>query len=1228
MKEKIDRLSKGIFEYEMPRLLVSEEELELTISAGTQHKGSLRISNSAAAKMKGVLYVTGRILTLEANRFVGVECTLSYSIDAAFLQAGEHHAGAISIVSDCGEKQIPFSITVVQPCCESTLGPVHDLFQFANLARMNWQEAAELFSSPKSFEAILKNESRWRVAYEQLSESPSKEQALEQFLVMVHKKKQCSFSVETKELQLQADKESFMERLTITKENWGFLDLAVATDATYLQLSKNRFTAADFIGGKAELELIIKAEQMKEGIHYSEVLFSTVDKTVRIPVTCRCSRGEKQTAQQLHMLKRYEAKLTKQYLAFRNADIGSGTFLAESGKLLEAILLLLDKELAEGLCGTKKEEELKEKREAYELYRAYLSIVDGKNRMDTERLQALLCKKSEYERSNAVFYCALLYLETMKTRNRAMVEEYVAIIRERYEREPSNAMLLWFLLYMDKRLEENRVLRYESIKELHAAGCNSPVFYYEAAMLWNAEPVLVHELTHFECMLMSFLLKSGKLRKETAVRFAYLAERIAKEEHPLVHQEPQQLASCKQLGFVLRLLCGIYAKFAHKDILEAICKLVIRLEIKDPKYHVYFKQAVKEQLKHTQLYDYYLFTLEWEGNPAIDQPVLLYFSYNNTLPRDYMAFLYFYVVRNKDSNPAIYRTYLKRMEQFAVNEMKAGSMSSHLAVIYLDVLRKSIIDREIAQTLPDIMFTYQLVTKRANMQAVCVAHKEEKEARIVPLSEAAPFMGLPIGARFALVPIYTDQAEVFLLDAEGNRYLMSEEDKLYHLMHGENFLDACYEIGSDNRSLLLHTGEKSKQYSQYDKNMLELQKQLSHMEGLREEVQNGYIASLAEYYYENYEGELLEAYLSEVNLHLFPVQQREKLLDLMIVRDMYEKVIAAVREFGCEHIPGKRLQKICLHGIRSAKEEEDREILLALAFLAFRQGRMDERLLEYLAEKYNGTTAEMYELWQAAKARELDTLSLEERLLGQMLFAESYVEDSYAVFSSYCRSGLNRKLIRAYLSYSAYKYFVKDRITGGELFELLKKAPFLESSQICILALLKYYAGKPSLSEAEKAFSDYHIQKLEQKKMIFAFFKEFEGRIPLPAGMLDKYYIEYRTNPKKKVILHYMCGGSSSAFAEEPMTDVGYGIFVKEVILFYGEMLQYFIEETDESGTEITESCSVRCVDTQQEAGSLKYDKINEILMTKDLKDEKTLFSLLEQYYKAEYAVKRHFSPV
>ena len=97
---------------------------------------------------------------------------------------------------------------------------------------------------------------------------------------------------------------------------------------------------------------------------------------------------------------------------------------------------------------------------------------------------------------------------------------------------------------------------------------------------------------------------------------------------------------------------------------------------------------------------------------------------------------------------------------------------------------------------------------------------------------------------------------------------------------------------------------------------------------------------------------------------------------------------------------------------------------------------------------------------------------------------------------------------------------------------------------------------------------------------------------------------------------------------EEEMEDAGYGIFEKELILFYGESLQYFITEESEQGTEIVESRIISHMETEMASGTTKYGKINEILMTRELQDEKTLFSLLEQYYKEEYAIKRHFTPV
>ena len=147
MKEKIERLSKGIFEYEMPKLLVSEKELHIIVEKGIPREGSIHISNIAGQRMKGVIYVTGKVLKLNRTDFIDTECEVEYTVNASALQAGEEHTGTISIISDCGECQIPFKICVTEPSFSTSVGTVSNLVQFAELARIHWKEALDLFTS-------------------------------------------------------------------------------------------------------------------------------------------------------------------------------------------------------------------------------------------------------------------------------------------------------------------------------------------------------------------------------------------------------------------------------------------------------------------------------------------------------------------------------------------------------------------------------------------------------------------------------------------------------------------------------------------------------------------------------------------------------------------------------------------------------------------------------------------------------------------------------------------------------------------------------------------------------------------------------------------------------------------------------------------------------------------------------------------------------------------------
>lgn len=1057
MKEKIERLARGIFEYEMPELIVSEKRLQLSAEAGKKRYASICIKNKAGKRMKGILYVTGKVLSLQETEFFGTECEIAYEVNAEFLQAGEIHTGIISIISDCGEMQIPFAVTIKEP--ET---PSH---------KKQWEDDAVLEAGIRSKEEPV--------------------------------------------------------------------------------LSKREAAA-------------------------KEMPWKTIH--------------------------RLEYKLTEQYLLLRNNVITRGAYLAESERILESVLILLDRSCAECEEGPKKEEFQKKKRE-YELYRIYLAIADEKN-MDREVLyDTALRKRSQFERDGETLpYCITLYLEAMMARSAALTEKYAKEIQTAYEQNPNETMLLWLSLYMDKRFKNDRQMCYAKIKEHCKRGRYSPILLYEAGAIWKENPLMIHYLTPFECHVVQYLIKSRTITRDLALQVAYLSDK---------NTEQEQLQ--------LQVLCRLYEIFQHKDILYAVCRKIIARNARGTHLHPYLQQGIREQLRMDRLYEFYLYTIDRTVKQKIDPSVLLYFSFSNSLSEEDMAYLYAYVVRNKEEIPAIYRAYFKRMEQFAVHQIKAGAVNDYLAVLYADVLKASMIDREMAQSLPDIIFTYRLECSNPAMESVLVQHKEEKTAVKIPLRQEAD-------KKTALFPIYTKHAELRMVDNDQKQHPLTESEHLYRLMQEESLLEACYEAGSDNRRLLLYLAEKKQNCEKKDRVRVDLLKRIAALPELKEEVKNSAAAELVQYYYENYDGELLETYLRTIRLELLNEAERERMAEMMAIREMYEEVMQAVDRFGCELLQTKQMAGLCLKGICSKTEERDRKNLLSMAIRVFRSGYAEERLLSYLVTYYNGTTEEMEQIWSAARELELDTAELEERLLGQMLFAESHLEHSFPIFLSYCRTGQNKKLIRAYLSYSSYRYFVREEEVHPQLFALLKKETFIDSSQICVLALLKWYAEKEVLTDAEKSFIELHIQRFVQKKTVFAVFKKFDGKLPLPACVTDKYYIEYRTDPKNKVTFCYTAGRNGEE-KEENMTDIGYGIFVKEWILFYGERLDYRIKCESKEGQTV-ENCMAEYTESPKGDGNTKYKKLNEILAAIEKEEEQKVYELLEECDKEAYAVKRHFTPI
>lgn len=1177
MKEKIERFSKGDFEYELPFICLSEDEIVISAEAGKKIEGSFTISNNIGRDMKGVVYSSSRLMNLREESFQGIDNTIHYEFNATFLKEGEIVDGEINIVSDSGEKSIPFSVQTHNSYHVDTLGKIKDLFQFTNLARTDWSEAKKVFRSEDFERIFLKNEERYKYVYRNLIRSISTSQALEEFLVAIHKKSVIRLEIDKTQVEYQVtQKDNILDKLVLSKNNWGYAEIRVSTDAAYIQLEQKILWADRFTSNQHQITYSIDTKNLQYGNHYGHIFIKTAHQTIAVEILCKKMREESKVSGY-----RYEQKieygLVDNYLSFRLNRINLIDYLEETEAMMKQ---LPDPEYSR----------------IKELMKIHMSIVAGRVKI-AEDLLMDLASEEVILKKNILEYCAYQYLKALFYKDEGTIRDSANVIRSYYEKGNNDWRILWLLLNTDKRYENNKLLKLSDMKEQFDAGCHSPILYFEAVCIYNEEPYLLRELNEFEIQILNFGIKNWILSRKTAQQYTYLTNK-KKNFNSIVFKGLEKL----------------YDEYGTIEILTAICCMLIKGMKRSEKYFEWYRLGVEAQLRITELYEYYMYSIKDTIQGPLAQPVLLYFIYNSNLSDKKKAYLYANIVRNKDRNEPIYRTYNKKMEVFATKMLEGHHISRDLAVLYKEFFGKGIVNYDISKHLPYVMYRNELVCNNPNISNVIVFHKEVGEEENITLVEGK-----------AQVDIYTNKVEVFLVDSFGNRYVESIDYSVTPYLNSEEYESYCIQ-NSTHPMLLLHLYDRYQSYRIMNDNSIALRKKVFQMEGLSSEHITFCCQTLIEYYYDNYNDEQLEYYLGRIDLRLVRSSERSKFIEILMFRSFYDKALEALETYGLAGIGINRLVKLCSGWMLRPEAEMKLEYVVYLCHYVFTHNKYDEVILKYLVHYYNGPTKEMFLLWKAAKTFEINTYRLEERLLTQILFSESYIEDGFLVFATYYKNVTNHRLVRAFLSFFAYKFLVHNNVIDTELFPIMKRELYYEENDICLLAWLKYNSTNNILTENELVFAEYNIQRLYRKGITLPFFLDYKEKIVLPDRMNNKYFITYHSDPRKQVYIHYrLKKAESQEYTTERMTNIFLGIHSKEFFLFYHETVQYYITEDAVEGKNITESFHTICeCDTPKEEDS-KYNRINLMLLAQELQEDNALLELMDNYVKQEYMIENCF---
>lgn len=1169
MKELVGKLSRGVIEYDLPTVETSVSEISKELHDDGNAEGAFSVFCENDSVLKGIVYSTSDKVTLKNDKFMGKSSIINYSVDASGCEDGTVIRGNFNVVTNGGEVFIPYSFAIRRCIIESSDGEIENLFHFANLVKTRYEEAIRIFMDEKFSKCLLKDNLQYQALYEGLINGKNPDNALEEFLIGINKKQRVVFTIDDENREYDSLESDYGDIILISKDGWGYAQIDVETEGEFISDCKKSLTTEDFAGNNYEYRFSINISGLHDGMNYGRIIFNTPFQKMEVKISVDNIHDRDLSYPERKIC---SVKLSQLYLEFRMRKKSVNEWAEDSLRVIERVRGFDDSS------------------NFIKLVQAQIYLSKSMDEQAGWLLGNVAEEILDEREKNVELYAYYLYVRTLQKRNPDMTDDVLRKVKHYYENGYDSWKLLWILLYLDNSYENNKSLKIARIKEQYNHGCRSPLMYFEALNAFSRQPVLLRMINDFEMQVLMFGCKYEGINIRLAMQIAELAM-VEKNFRPLL----------------FKVLTSLYRRFENKEILTAICSMLIRGNKTDSRYFEWFSLGVEADIKLARLYEYYIFSMGDNYEVVFPEKLLMYFVYNGNTLMEKQEILYENIINSKSDIPNIYKNYEDTIEKYALEQIVKGRMNEHLSVIYSNVLSESMIDEEIGKNLIGIMNTYKVECFNENICEVAVIHKEIAGEERYKIRNGQ-----------AYIRIYTEDPAIIFIDNNGSRYSKTINYTLKHLYQGEEYMNLCAKMQIDDIFLMANTAEKLLKYKNNSLKSVSLFNRIMACDEFRTNYKVFIMEDVIDFYYDNYDGDELDDYLKSITKDYLNTKTGIKVIELMLLRGLDREAAEHMTESGIQNISARRLIKYCTRQLIENDFAFDKQ-LLYICIHAFKRGKYSELTLKYLCRHYNGTTKEMFDIWKACKAFEYNDREFEERLLAQMLFTRTRLGSIVDVYDSYYNNGPSEEIKKAFLFYESYSYIIKENPVSENVFKYLGtelgKGDTL--NDICEAAYVKYYSDEHA-SDNELLLCERLIKHLVSKDIIFDFYKKYREKIQIPYQVTENAVVEYRTRPDIKVYIHYMVtsrGETSEDYQTEEMTEVFPGIYTKKLLLFYGENLMYYITEECMDTSNLTESENYYIDSDMSDSDESRYSKLNEILVCKEMKEESTIRETMKAYY-------------
>lgn len=1190
MKRRIEELMNDTYIYQAPKLVLSDTTLELTAPADSSLEGEFFFSAEDNSRIRGMLISSNRRIVIEKDTFSGNAIRVHYIIDTRGLREEETFTGEITILSPVGEVSLPIHVRVHTPEVKTRHGEIRNLDGFAKLAHTDFREAFHLFNSPDFMRFMKGRDACWLPLYRGLSVKPSGYQHLEEFLIACGRKEPVHISIDRERKIYDGLRSSQKNILYVEKDTWGYVRMEVEVSGDFLQVDKRVITSEDFIGSLYGLEYILRRDRLRPGRNHGRITIRTVYDTLQFEVVA--SNGAHSDDVRLKK-KQLQAALLEQFVRYDTKTLTAEEWKKNSLEILRTsdteqdylfCVCLTALHLAAGSTA--------------EAISACWPIKNGEAKTDDPELKGLG-----------------LYL----LKEAGLLDRASDTIREElYElrlHAPKSALLLriWMAQYPEITAEK-RLAEYEKLSDL---GSRSPIMYSEVLKILRENPQFLTGLHGLYMRTMTFAAKRELLTPELTKMTAILAQH-AKGWSPVLY----------------RLLDSCYKACPDREILLAVLRLIMLETPGRPEYFVWYERAVEAQIRMTRLYEYYMETLPMTRQGVFPLAIRLYFSYENRLRSGQKAFLYANIILNREKDPATYEKYREAMAEFAVSSLENGRINEHYAVLYQHFIRQAE-NRDMAESLAEIMFSGKVSVKdKAIRQVVVVSpYLSGEEA-------------YPVKDQIAYIQLYTGDEQILFEDSKKRRFAATVEHRITPLMSAGKYVESCQNMQARSFGLLVHTLLPELETAEVSDGLVRSFLRIAEDERFVDEYRLIARTKALQYYTRNEEKELPETVQRLMAREEFAGKCKGLIVRAMLQRHKLAGAFDVISRFGFEYIDGRLLTALCTQLIEQMGEGENVE-LLCLAYEMFIRGKANDTILIYLRDHYIGSLEQMNRIRDLLADREIDTTDIDEELLILSMFLRKTLKHPGEILESYMKKNDRPQVSEAFLVFSAFDWFCGDHMQENYIIEQMKAVTTRQQGHlVCRLALLKYYAALcqaseeptgygwtedrksavPVITDEDKDFIRIQLEAVTEKGIRLGFFKKLPEELIQAYELEDRIFVETKGQSGESVVIRYCLrseGEKKREFRSEPMKEMFQGIFAKEFMLFYGEVLDYTLIRNNKMTDLTVHSISGSQIDT---GGRTKYQLLNRMLGDWHVRNFELLDKDMQEYLTTEHICREMFT--